>query len=373
MRHSNRRNNMGKVSIVRTDAGLGESIIRAIDLIGGLGQFIGHRDMVMFKPNINGTEAITNPLVMESLIKIITGYGVKKLIIAESTFGNARMTDGFFEKTGYRALAEKYNIELLNLNESEIVDFKVRKPLILDTLRIAKEVFDGYKIINIPVMKVHYATAVTLSMKNLKGLLVGDEKRHFHEVGLEKAIVDLNNSIKPALNIIDCTECMERMGPRGGDIVNLNLMIAGGDCAETDYVGCRVMGYLPEEIKHLQYYLKMNDVDLNKIEIKGEKIEDVQYNFKRVEMDRVIPSGFRIENKNSCSACMNALLLSCQFLGTTDILADLYLGSDNETRKDTDRLQIGFGNCACRNGNYDKKVKGCPPFPFALKESLDDK
>jgi uncharacterized protein (DUF362 family) len=283
------------------------------------------------------------------------------------------MTDMFFEQTGYRGLAEKYNIELLNLNKSELVDFKVKKPLILDSIKIAREIFDGYKIINIPVMKVHYATAVSLSMKNLKGLLVGYEKRHFHEAGLEKAIVDLNNSIKPALNIVDCTSCMEKMGPRGGDIVNLNLIIAGGDCAETDYVGCRVMGYMPEEVKHLEYYLKMNNVDLKQIEVKGEKIEDVQYNFKRVEMDRVIPGGFRVENKNSCSACMNALLLSCQFLGETDIMADIYLGSGNEPAKGTDSIQIGFGNCACRTGNFDMNIRGCPPFPFALKESLEKK
>lgn len=365
---------MGKVSIVRTSAGVEKSIVRVLDLIGRLGQFISHHDSVMLKPNVNGTEAVTNPLVAESLIKIIIGYGVRKLVIAESTFGNARMTDAFFEKTGYRSLAEKYGVELLNLNKSDIVDFKVKEPLILDNLKIAKEVFDGYKIINIPVMKVHYATGVSLSMKNLKGFLVGDEKRHFHEVGLEKAIVDLNNSIKPALNIIDCTECMERMGPRGGDIVKMNLIIAGGDCAEADYVGCRVMGYMPEEVKHLAYYLKMNNVDLNKIEIKGERIEDVKYNFKKVEMDRLIPAGFRIEDKNSCCACMNALFLSCQFLeGNTDFMADIYMGSGNNSKNGTGRLQIGFGNCACRSGNFDAKIKGCPPFPFALKEALDDK
>ncbi|HNS33042.1 MAG TPA: DUF362 domain-containing protein, partial [bacterium] len=192
---------MGKVSIVRANKDLRESIERAIGLIGGLETFVNHQDRVMLKPNVNGTEAGTSLLVTEALINIITAYGVKKLVIAESTFGNAGMTDAFFEKTGYRRLSGKYDAELINLNNSQIKNFKVQKPLILENLKIAREVFDRYKIINIPVMKVHYATGVTLAMKNLKGLLVGDEKRHFHEAGLDKAIVDLNNSIKPALNI----------------------------------------------------------------------------------------------------------------------------------------------------------------------------
>ncbi len=365
---------MGKVSIVRTDAGLQESILKSIDLIGGLGQFLNHDDRIMLKPNLNGTEGVTNPDVTESLIGILVSYGVKEIIIAESTFGNAGMTDLFFEKTGYRSLAEKHGIKLLNLNRSEAVNFKVQQPVIMKELKIAKEVFDGYKLINIPVMKVHYATAITLSMKNLKGLLAGDEKRHFHEVGLEKAIVDLNNSIKPALNIIDCTHCMERMGPRGGDIIDLNLIVAGGDCAETDYVGCLLMGYMPEEAKHLDYYLKLNRIATERIEIKGEKIEDVKYNFKKVEMDRIIPQGFRVEEKNACSACMNALLLSCQFMGgQVNIAADIYMGSKSSPGKSTGSLRIGFGNCACRRASYDIKIKGCPPYPFALKESLKDR
>ena len=89
-------------------------------------------------------------------------------------------------------------------------------------------------------MKVHYATGITLALKNMKGLLVGGAKRRCHEAGLDKAIVDLNNTldkaivdlnntIRPHLNVVDAISCMERMGPRGGDIVRMDLVMAGGD------------------------------------------------------------------------------------------------------------------------------------------------
>lgn len=364
--------NMGKVSIVRTNEGIKSSLQKALDLIGGLESYISRDERVMLKPNLNGTEGITNIELVEALIQLLLDFKVKNIVIAESTFGDQQMTDMCFNKSGYVELAKKYGINLINLNKSEIVEVKVREPLALEKLKIAREVFEVDKIINIPVMKVHYATGITLALKNLKGLLVGDEKKHFHEVGLDKAIVDLNNTIKPGLNIIDCISYMERMGPKGGDIVSLNLLVAGGDCAEVDYVGSLLMGYELEEVKHLKYYIEENKIDLGKIELAGESIEDVKYGFKKVEMDNIIPEGFKIYSENSCSSCMNALLLSCQFL-EKDVPdnVEIYLGSVVKESCSSDAVKIAFGNC-CKSGKFfDRIVKGCPPYPFMLKKVLE--
>ncbi len=360
---------MGKVSIVRTGPGIRAGLIRALDLIGGLDRYAGRGDSVMLKPNINGTEGVTDVSLVEELIVLFQDFSLKKLFIAESTFGSADMTDFFFSKTGYSQLAKKYGIELINLNRSEAVLTEVKKPLILDKLRIAREVFETDRIINLPVMKVHYATGITLALKNLKGLLVGDEKRHFHEAGLDKAIVDLNNTIKPDLNIIDCISCMEKMGPRGGDMVQLDLVMAGKEPVETDYVGMQIMGYRPDEVRHLLYYINENRIDPARIETVGEKIEDVKYAFKKAKPENILPGRFKIRNRNACSSCMNALLLSCQFLEKPvgeDVL--FYMGSDVDEEK-AEALTIAFGNC-CET-RADKKIKGCPPYPFALKKVLE--
>jgi len=365
---------MGKVSIVRTNEGIKNSLIRALGLIDGLENYISHNDKVMLKPNLNGTEGITNIGLVESLIQLLQDFNVKEIIIAESTFGNQHITDMCFIKNGYTELAKKYGIKLINLNKSEIVEVEIKKPLILNKLKVAKEVFEVDSIINLPIMKVHYATAITLALKNLKGLLVGDEKRHFHEVGLDKAIVDLNNTIKPKLNIIDCISCMERMGPRGGDIVNLNLIMAGGDSAEVDYIGSLIMDYTLDEINHLRYYIEDNKIDLSKIESVGENICDVKYSFKKAKMENIIPQGFKIKNKNACSACMNAFLLSCQLLGedmTKNV--DIYLGSKIDEDDITDGFKIAFGNCCKKDIGFDEIIRGCPPYPYDLKNVLGKK
>ncbi|MDD5584885.1 MAG: DUF362 domain-containing protein, partial [Candidatus Omnitrophica bacterium] len=298
----------------------------------------------------------------------------KKIIIAESTFGTARVTQNCFNATGYTALAQKYNIELLNLNKSAFIEVKVRDPLVLKSIKIAKEVFQVDRIINLPVMKVHYATGVTLALKNLKGLLAGREKRHFHEVGLARAIADLNSVIKPALNIVDGISCMERMGPRGGDIVNLNLIIAGEHAVEVDYVAATIMGFAIREVKHLQYYIGHNDIDIGAIELFGERIADVKYNFKKVVMENIVPRQFAVHETNACCACMNAFLLSCQFLEKKPSRkTHIYMGAKIPEPGAARGSRVAFGNCCLKAFCTGIAIPGCPPYPFALKAALEKK
>jgi uncharacterized protein (DUF362 family) len=367
---------MGKVSIVKTDIGIKPALLKSIDLIGSIAAYIDHSDKVMLKPNINGTEGITNLELTESMVQILTEFGVKEIMIAESAFGPPHLTETFFQKTGYTDLAKKYKIKLINLNKSGIVEVKVKQPLVIDKLKIAKEVFAVDKIINIPVMKVHYATGITLSIKNLKGLLVADEKRHFHEIGLDKSIVDLNNTIPPTLNIVDCISCMERMGPRGGDMVPLNFIMAGLNRAEVDFISSQIMGYTLNEVKHLKYYVEYNQINLDDIQVVGEEVDKVKYPFKKARLESIIPKRFRMHEKDACSSCMNALLLSYQFLEkdvNKDI--DIYLGSILAEPNLCKGLKIAFGNCCHKSMRdklqFDKIIRGCPPYPFDLKKSLE--
>ncbi len=362
---------MGKVSIVKVDKGIKKALYEAIELIGGMEIFVGRNDRVLLKPNLNGVQGCTNKDLVESMIQLLLDLSGNKLFMAESTFGDARATDLLFQKTGFLDLARKYHIELFNLNRSRAVEVKVKNPLALETLRIAREVYEADKIINLPNMKVHYAAGITLALKNLKGLLVGEEKKHCHEVGLEKAIVDINNTIPTHLHVVDAISCMERMGPRGGDLVELGLIMAGGSAAEVDYVGTRIMGYQLSEVKHLERYIAVNQVDLSRVEVVGRKIEEVQYPFKKVKLENIIPKEFTVHNRNACSSCMNAFLLSCQVLqeGIPEAF-DIYMGDRIEEDLPPERRKIAFGNCCPSNPAFEKRLRGCPPYPYLLRDYL---
>ena len=171
---------MGKVSIIKSNKDFRGELINAVELIGAVERFISHNDKIILKPNLNGvphlTNIYTNKDLVESLIQLLFDYGVGKISLAESTFGDEKNTKVQFKKTGYLELAEKYDIELINLNASIAVDVPVRNPLVLESVSIAREILETDKIINLPNMKVHYATGISLSLKNMKGVLVRDRE-----------------------------------------------------------------------------------------------------------------------------------------------------------------------------------------------------
>jgi len=305
------------------------------------------------------------------LIQLLLDYQVQSITIGESTFSDAQMTKVCFQKTGFKDLAEKYHLPLINFNQSETVSVPVPHPLILKNIPIAKEYFEADIIINLSVMKVQYATGITLGLKNLKGFLPPEEKKHFHEIGLDQAIVDLNKAITTQLTIVDAIQAMERMGPRGGDLVSLNLIMAGENNWEVAWVGMNIMGYQLEEVKHLRYYLEDNNIDeqrIQEVEVVRESIENVRYPFKKVVMEAIIPPSFTLNQTNACSACMNALLLSCSFLeGTTPTVPiDVFLGSNVVEFPSNHHLRLSFGNCCTKKTDNPLSVPGYPPYPFDL-------
>jgi len=359
---------LGKVGILKINNNLKDSLNKSIELIGGIKSIINSGDRALIKPNLNDFESFTSPELTASLIELLFDNNIKNVFIAESTFGNEFITEKHFEKSGYYEIAKKFNIELINLNKSNVFEKQVKNPLIIDKIKFGEEVEKATKIINIPVMKVHYATGISLCLKNLKGLLSKDEKKHFHEIGLDNAIVDLCNTIKIDLNIIDCTSCMETMGPKGGDIFNMNLLIAGKNAGEVDFIGSKVMGYELDEVNHLKKYLELNTIDTDEITVTGEKLIDVIRPFKKVHIDKIIPDNVSIHNANACCACENALLLSFKFIeNPLTENYDIFLGESEKIK--APKKSIAFGSC-CDKKNCDIIIKGCPPYPLELNRKI---
>jgi uncharacterized protein (DUF362 family) len=360
---------MAQVSIVSTTSGPEPALAEALDLVGGLGAYVGRSDRVLIKPNLNGAEGFTSPALTAALVQLLRAHGVGRVALAESTFGTAATTDRLFDETGYTQLARELDIPLINLNRSEAVEVAVPQPLAVERIRIAREVLEADRLINVPVLKVHYATGITAAMKNLKGVLVGGEKRRFHEVGLDKAIADLNGVVTPALNIVDAICGMERMGPRGGDPVQLNLILAGAPAAAVDWVAAQVIGFQPAEIGHLLAYLERTGFDPASIVMTGEPAASVRRPFVRARMEEVVPACFTVRDGGACSACMNAFLLSCQFLQAMPVReVEVLLGP--RAAGSGDGARIAFGNCCPPAAAADLRVAGCPPYPFDLEKAL---
>jgi hypothetical protein len=67
----------GMVSLVKTRFGIREALIESLDLIGGIGRYVGRGDRVLLKPNLNGVDGFTDGTLVEALIGLLYDFGAR--------------------------------------------------------------------------------------------------------------------------------------------------------------------------------------------------------------------------------------------------------------------------------------------------------
>lgn len=79
---------MNKIAIVKVKKNLKDTILEAVDLIGGFKKFINRGEVVLLKPNFNTADpspASTDPEFLKGVIELIYDYGAKLVMIGESS------------------------------------------------------------------------------------------------------------------------------------------------------------------------------------------------------------------------------------------------------------------------------------------------
>ncbi|MFW9880995.1 MAG: DUF362 domain-containing protein, partial [Candidatus Thorarchaeota archaeon] len=128
------------------------------------------KNKILIKPNLTmpfspKTAICTSPQVVEGIIKYLQDLGIKDIVIGEGSGATEDMSE-IFEIIGYNRLSKKYNIPLVNLNRDKPVRLKITNGRSLKYITVANSILDRY-IINVPKMKTHRLTEVTLAMKNM--------------------------------------------------------------------------------------------------------------------------------------------------------------------------------------------------------------
>ena len=112
------------------------------------------------------------------------------------------------------------------------------------------------RLINLPVLKTHVVSAMTLGMKNPMGILPRPDRRSMHTFGIDQSIVDMNRGIKPDLTIVDGSVGQDGEGPLYGDKADLQVLVAGRDSLAVDLACCQLVGVKPRDIPHLKLALE---------------------------------------------------------------------------------------------------------------------
>lgn len=264
-----------------------ETTTRALKLVRG-DVVIQPDERVLIKPNCvrpaaPETGVTTDGRVVDAVIEFLLGAGIRDIVIAE---GGNPGTDKAFRLTGLSEVAERRDVPLINLNEDEWEEIPIPGAAALERVRIARTVLDSDRIINVPKLKIHHMAQVTLSLKNLMGVIVDNRGRVMHE-RLHEKIVDLASMFRPALNVVDGIVGAE-LDEVVGEPVHSNVVIAGVDMVSVDAVGSAVMGLYPNDIRHVQMAAErgLGVARLDRIDVVGESIASVRTRFRTEYSDR---------------------------------------------------------------------------------------
>ncbi|MEM2936656.1 MAG: DUF362 domain-containing protein [Candidatus Bathyarchaeia archaeon] len=277
---------MVPVALVRGPRTL-ETVYKAVELAGGLKDLAkGLENSAAIKVNFISTKTYdtgvtTDPLVVEALINKAREVFTEVFVVeSDSNMTNA---DEACRVTGVQKVCNEAGVRFINLTrEKDKVKLKVPDAEALHEITVPRLITDCVRI-SAAKLKTHSEVGATLGMKNMFGLLPEKFKFRYHLKNISKVVVDINKVLSPHFTVIDGFYALEGPGPTSGTPVKMDLVIAGKDPVAVDATACRVMEIDPMEIYHIKraHENGLGEIDEEKIEIIGSRIEEVKRRFRR--------------------------------------------------------------------------------------------
>jgi len=253
-----RRPSRSRVAILRAQE-YSERLER--DLLNGLRLFsldLRGRS-VLLKPNLvdflPGVDINTHPLLVVAAAQCFLKLGAASVSVAEGP-GHQRDTELVLSESGFRTLLDEQRIPFVDLNRDELVKTKLRANYAgLGHIWLPRTVLKTDFVVSMPKVKTHHWSGVTLSMKNMFGVVPGAKygwpKNILHWRGIESSIVDICATVPINFVIADAIVAMEGNGPLAGASRALGAIVLSDDPVAADATCARLMGLAPERIAHI--------------------------------------------------------------------------------------------------------------------------
>jgi uncharacterized protein (DUF362 family) len=215
---------------------------------------------VLLKPNLvepsrEAPHVNTHPAVVRAAAAVFRRWGAREVVVAEGQ-GHCRDSDYVLEQSGLGDVLTQEKLEFVDLNHDEV--FTVPNALRFTTLRrltLPATLRRADVVVSLPKMKTHHWAGVTLSMKNLFGVMPGVAygwpKNVLHHAGIPESILDINAAVRPHLAIVDGVVAMEGDGPIMGLPRHAGLLVLGTNLPAVDATCARLMGLDPWRIAYL--------------------------------------------------------------------------------------------------------------------------
>lgn len=256
-----------------------EMFRRAISEMGGMGRFVKKDQKVVVKPNIGWDRTPelagnTNPELVAEIVKQCFDAGAKEVTVFDHTCDDWRES---YRTSGIEAAAKAAGATVLPADqESYYREINLPMGKALKTAKVHNAILDCDCWINVPILKNHGGANLTISMKNLMGIVW--DRRAFHRDGLQQCIADICTLDKrPVLNVVDAYRIMKTNGPKGrsaSDVVLSKGLFMSQDIVAVDTASARFFNQVREmpleSVGHLAAgeKLDLGTMDLDSIDVK---------------------------------------------------------------------------------------------------------
>ena len=248
---------------------------------------------ILLKPNLvephQGAGQInTHPLVVRGAIEAFLKLGAARVIVGEGP-GHIRDIQMVLSEAGYSHVLKEDRVPFVDLNLDQHYSLPNRGGKTdLNKLFFPQTLRQVDWVVSLAKMKTHHLVGVTLSMKNLFGVMPGSfygwPKNVLHHAGIEKAIFDINATLQPSLAIVDGIIGMEGDGPIMGSPKKAGVLVMGRNLTAVDATCSRIMGINPFKIAYLKKAGgRLGPIEEVDIRQKGDPIDMVQNNFSLIE------------------------------------------------------------------------------------------
>jgi len=384
------------------------SVREAVRLCGGFNGLASNAK-VFVKPNIVFWSkaipfpkwgVITTSRVVHDAVALLKEFGVSDITIGEgSVLFNPKdhaTPAHAFEYLGYNRLRDRFGVKVVNVFERpfEKTDLGDGVELNFNADFLASDF-----VVNLPVLKTHAQTVVSLGIKNLKGLIDVNSRKKCHSADASRdlhfMVAHLANRLPECLTILDGIYTNERGPGFDGKMRRSNVLVASRDVLSADKVGAKILGYDVTQVPHLCHAARRlgRPTDLSDVEIVGAAIENfamkLHYAFAYNE-DNTLPLPFEKMGIKGlsypkyddtictyCSVLTGIILTSIAFAWQGAAWDDVEILTGKVMKPNPGKKHtILLGKCLYE-ANRDHPnienmiaIKTCPPSPQAVVKAL---
>jgi uncharacterized protein (DUF362 family) len=384
-----------------------DSVRKAVALSNGL-DFMPSNAKVFVKPNIvfwtrtvpfPKWGVITTSRVVEDMIILLKERGIEQVTIGEGTVvsraGDLKTPAHAFKSLGYEMLKKRYGITYVNVFQRPFKAVDVGKGI---TLNFNRDILESDFVINLPVLKTHAQTRVSLGIKNLKGTIDVASRKKCHsadpEADLHYMVSRLICPMPPMFTLVDGIYTNERGPNVDGKARRSNLLVASSDVLSADLVCARILGMEPDHVPHLVHaaHARNRPMDLSDVTVRGKGIEEVasphEYGFP-YNSDGTLPLAMERMGIQGLTYPQYDLSLCTYCAGLTRVMltaiaqawkgrpfedVEVLTGKVMKARPGKKTVLLGKCICEANKDNPDINemisIKGCPPSTKAIYRAL---